>query len=784
LREAAGLTQEELAEKAGLTSYAVSALERGRRRRPYPHTVRSLVQALGASDEDRALLLDAIPRRGVSAPTAEPAAEGNSLRSAPIAVPPVTDTAGLPVPATTLHGRHEETAALGNLLLRQERRLVTLTGTGGVGKTRLATAVATQVASAFPDGVAMVSLAPLADSAMVLPAVARAVGSAALEGPDATQLLVEHLRPLRFLLVLDNLEHLLEAAEQVAALVADCPRLVVLVTSRAPLRVRGETEFPVLPLAVPIESAADPADLQEYAAVAVFTDRAQAVSPGFHLTKANAPAVSALCRHLAGIPLALELAAARVRFLDPQALLARLDDAMARSGGPDLPARQRTMRATFDWSYELLPQPEQRLLRVLSVFHGGCSLDAVEDVSARVGIDGPVLSLLEVLVEHSLVFATTDPEGQPRFGLLEPIAQYARSRATDEEAAQLHSAHAASFLRFAEQAAPEYQAADQVRWLDRAEREDANLTAAIAWSLQSGDGETAGRLGWALWLFWWLRGRLVVGARLMEEALRHEMPPVVRARAHLAGASMAFALGDLETAGTRWREGELLAYQGEDELAKAGATAGVGLVALAQGDLAGAEDHFLRALPHAEGQGRYGDWLQSLIRTWLGTVHMLRGEVNAAVAAMRQGLESARGRGDRLTAYVALFNLSQAAIAQGDHEVAREHLHEGIRLSRETGDLANLAYFLETLSVVEAATGSPERVAVLIGAAETVREAAGAGVYGYYKPDEALRQQSAAAARAALGNDDYDDAVDVGRSLTPRDAISYALDEMESPRVA
>ena len=775
LREAAGLTQEELAERAGVTSYAVSALERGRRQRPYPHTVRSLADALGASDEQLDRLLASVPRRGAAA-----GAGAVDVPAQPVAPPqqPAARPLPAPVPAAGLRGRERDVAALRELLLGQQRRLVTLTGTGGVGKTRLAIAAAAQVADAFPDGTAVVSLAPLSDPSGVLPAVARAVGSAVVEGPGSGDALVEHLHPLHLLLVLDNLEHLLEAAEPVAELVARCPRLVVLVTSRAPLRVRGETEHPVPPLDVPDEGATDPAAVATCAAVAVFVERARAVAPGFEVTPDNAPHLATLCRRLAGIPLALELAAARIRFLSPQALLSRLDDAMVRGGGPDLPARQRTLRATFDWSYDLLEPAEQRLLRTLSVFAGGCTLEAVEDVSAATGETEPVLPLLEVLVEHSLVVVTSADDGETRFGLLEPVAQYARSRQDEAERVALRDAHAACYLGFAERAAPEYQAADQVAWLDRSEREDANLDAAMAWALESGDGETAGRLCWALWLFWWLRGRLLAGRRSAEAALRLELPAVVRRYAANTAACTAFALADLDTAEARWREAGELATPGDDDLDRyglAGSIAGLGLVALARGELDTAEDQFLRSLPYTEDQGVYGDWLRSLVHVWLGTVRLVRGDLPGAVETTEQGLRSARRRGDRLTAYVALYTLSQVAVALGDHETAREHLHEGIRLTRETGDQANLVYLLEALAGVEGATGEPHRVAVLLGAADAVREVAGGQVYGYYKPDDARRAAAAASARAVLGEDVYGDAVDAGRGLNPDEAVTYAL---------
>jgi predicted ATPase len=306
-----------------------------------------------------------------------------------------------------------------------------------------------------------------------------------VEGPGRDAALVEHLAPLRLLVVLDNLEHLLEAAEPVADLVARCPRLKVLVTSRAPLRVRGEAEYPVAPLAVPAEGAADPAGVASCAAVAVFVERARAVAPGFEVTADNAPHLATLCRRLAGIPLALELAAARIRFLSPQALLARLDDAMVRAGGPDLPARQRTLRATFDWSYDLLAPPSSGCCGCCRSSPAGARWRRSRTSAQRPArpsrccpARGPRRALPGRGHER--------PDGETRFGLLEPVAQYARSRQDDAERAAARRAHAGCYLAFAERAAPEYQAADQVAWLDRSEREDANLDAAMAWASSRG----------------------------------------------------------------------------------------------------------------------------------------------------------------------------------------------------------------------------------------------------------------------------------------------------------
>jgi tetratricopeptide (TPR) repeat protein len=339
----------------------------------------------------------------------------------------------------------------------------------------------------------------------------------------------------------------------------------------------------------------------------------------------------------------------------------------------------------------------------------------------------------------------------------------------------MRDAHAAGFLAFAERAAVELMGGEQVVWLDRAEREDTNLVAALSWSVSSGDGETAGRMAWALWLYWRLRGRMVVGRRLTEEALRLDMSPGARVLATNAAACMAFAQGDTAAAAAHWRETERLALLDDRPFNRAAGIAGVGLVALMSGDLATAEDRFVAALPLLQDQGVHGDWLASLVHVWLGTVRRAGGDLGAAVESMQVGLDAARRRGDRLTAYVALFSLSQVAAARSEHATARGHLQEGIRLSAETGDLAYLLCFLQELAVVASALGEHHRAAVLLGASDAVRELAGAQVAGYYRPDDALREQATARTREALGEDVHDDTVDAGRTLAVDEAIAYAL---------
>ena len=673
LREAAGFSQEELAERAGLSSHAISALERGTRTRPYPHTVRALCDALGADADARAALIAAVPARART--TGAPGDSAATRRS-------------LPVPATALLGRDQDLARATDLV--REQRLVTLTGFGGVGKTRLALAVAAALQDRFADGVAYVELAPLREAGEVLPAIADAVDAPVVPRADAAVAVVERLRHQRTLLVLDNVEHLLEVAPRIAALIEAVPGLTVLATSRAPLRIRGEIEVAVEPLDVSGDDLEGPA-------ASLLLERAHAVSPGWGTAPVDRASVSALCVRLAGIPLALELAAARARLLDPAALLDRLDLALL-AGARDLPERQRTMRATLDWSYGLLTVEEQSLFRLLSTFVGGFRLEDVErvvDLAGGVGTSD-VLPVLEALSAQSLVVSEADALGGLRQRLLEPVAQYARARLREAGEWQVAAAaHAEHFREMAEALAPRYQDGGQVYALARVDLEHSNLTAAIERSLAADDATTAARLTWALWMYWWLRGHLTHGRRLAESVLDHELPEGVRARAELAAATMAFALDDV-TAALRWWSAAL-EHADDDPVVTANAVAGEGLVALAGGDLVDAAERFELARSVAEQGGAEGEWTRALSLIWLGTVHLLHGDADGAVAHIDQGLASARARGDRLTSYIALYNLSQVELGRGDHGRAREYLKEGVRLSRQTGDHANLAYLLDAV---------------------------------------------------------------------------------------
>ncbi|HET7691094.1 MAG TPA: helix-turn-helix domain-containing protein [Nocardioidaceae bacterium] len=736
LREQAGLTQQELAERADLTPHAVSSLERGTRTRPYPHTVRSLADALGATEAERAELLAAVPRRGRAAPTA-------------------AKPAGIVVPPTQLHGRSDDLVTLTDLV-RSGERLVTLTGPGGVGKTRLVAALSDVLGDDYADGVVQVSLAPVLDASAVLPTVGRALGLTGADGEGAYDVVAAHLQDLQVLLVLDNLEHLLSAAPHVGRLVASCPGLAVLVTSRSPLRVRAEHEYVVEPLALPAWGTRTLEELGASAAGALVVDRLTAVSRH----PVDVPACVELCHRLSGLPLAIELATAHLRALPARALLDRLEETLATSGARDLPERQRTMRTTLDWSYGLLDERQQSLFTLLGAFRGGATLEAVEAVAGE-----PVLGTLTELVEHSLVVARAD-----RFVMLEPVAQYARSQLLGDRALTVYRAHAEFFAGFVEQAAAGFERSDQVTWLERTDADEANILVAVERAVDAGEATTAARLVWYLWLYWWLRGQVTLGRRLAEECLKLPLGPWERGRVHLTGATMSYAVGDTASAAEHWSLALDLAVADGDREVIGKARAGVGLAALADGDLDEAEKSFRDALEYADR----GDWLSSLTHVWLGTIDLLRGYPASAVPEIELGLAASRARGDRLTTYVALYNLSQAALALGDPGKARAHLDEGIALSQETRDLANLAYFIETLAVVEATADRHERVALLLGASTGLRETVGADVYAYYLPDEAARAGAHSSALAALGEDAFADAFDSGKELELAQVVTLA----------
>jgi predicted ATPase len=728
-----------------------------------------LSDALGLPEEERAALLGAVPERDDAGSSA---AEGVS--------PASRSVSALPHPATALVGRERQIEEVKGLLITQQEdvRLLTLTGIGGVGKTRLAVEVVREVGHLFPDGAAFVGLAPLADPSLVVPTILRSLGMPEAQGRTPREALIDHLREKSLLLVLDNFEHLLEAAPEVAALIDACGGLVVLATSRAPLRIRGEREYPVPPLALPAStrSAAEEEVLASPSG-RLFVERARAASPGFTLTHENAEAVAAICWRLAGLPLALELAAAKARFLDPKTLLSRLDRALSSTWARDLPERQRTMRATLNWSHDLLSEPERVLFRRLSVFAGGFTLEAAEAVGAAgsVGVED-VLDLLGTLVEQSLVRVEPGAGGdEGRYGMLEPVRQYALEKLKESrEAEEIRRRHARFFVDLAERAEPALRGPRQAEWLERLERENANLRAAMSWALSTGDHDTAARLGWGLHGFWMVRGHHREGRRWMEATLEHELPPALRARALHAAGSMAYSQGDYRVAEERWREALSLSRREGDVLVEGFARLGMGVVHMSRSEHEALTSEMEEALALLERCGE--EYLASASRIFLGTALLTQGEAERAERTFEEALASARRLKVPSLTCAALYNLAQSALARGDYAEAGRFLGEAIEWSEQTKDRANLAYFLEALAVVASSWGEAERCALLLGAAEALLEEVGARVHNYYVPDPSLRERAVAETRAVLGETAFEEVWSQGRGMSFEQAVEYALE--------
>jgi predicted ATPase/transcriptional regulator with XRE-family HTH domain len=784
LRVESDLTQEALAERAGLSVRAISDLERGVKRGPRPDTMRMLADGLGLSGDARSAFATAARRDAIPpGPRRQPRpAETPGAALAPTAPPALAD----------LIGRDRELTDVTGLLGDGGARLVTLTGPGGVGKTTLALAALARLGSLYPDGRTVVELASIRDPALLVPAIASARGLRDAGETDPEQTLIEHLRTRRCLLVLDNCEQVLApVGALVGRLLAGCPALRVLATSRARLGLRSEREVALAPLSLPAtgEERA-PERLLENPAVRLFAERARDADPGFALTRQNAATITEVVRRLDGLPLAIELAAARSKVLPPAALLARLQRRLPllTGGARDLPERQQTLRNAIAWSYDLLDADQQALFRRLAVFAGGFTLEAAETVGRSDGetegrwsgeepwveggeditFDLTVLSGMEELTRSSLVVRdqSVEADAEPRFHMLETIREFGLEKlAAEGEEADARRRHADWYLALVERADPELNGRDQPLWLTRLAAEHSNLRAALDWLLEQSDPTPALALAAGLWRYWWVRGHIAEGRDWLNRALdRGGAEPAVRAKAERSAAMLAGAQGDL-AASARHAEraidlgrashqlieiaralielGRVAGLRGEHERATAcyeeslalyrelGVRAGVpdvlselGTLAFLRGDFDAAAVRYEESLSICRDLGDEQAIVVALGH--LGEALQRAGRSGAAEGLFAEALVRARAIDDRQGIAAALVGLGLVARARGDENRAVARFLEGLAVARDMDDTFEAARCLEELASSKVATGNLDLAARLFGAAEALREATGA----------------------------------------------------------
>jgi non-specific serine/threonine protein kinase len=689
---------------------------------------------------------------------------------------------------STLIGREHEVVQVDALLREGRARLVTITGPGGVGKTRLALVVADRLADVFPDGVVVVPLASTTDPGLVLPTLAKAAGARAVS-PDPLASLARHLRDASVLLVLDNVEHLIVAAPRLAELLVSVPGVGLLATSRTRLRLSDEHEFPLAPLSPPD-------------GVELFVARARAVQPALDTQPASLRAIEQLCAGLDGLPLAIELAAARAKLLSPRAMQARLGDRLRllAGGARDLPTRHQALRNTLDWSYDLLADDERQLFTRTAVFVGGFSLDAVEAVC------GADLDRLSILVDNSLLHS----DGE-RFGMLETVRAYAQELLAESgEEEELRRRHAAFFLALAEDAAPRVLfGAEQAEWFDRLDAEHDNLRAALDHSLATRDPETATRLAAALWSFWLERGHVAEGRHWLRLALDADGSSDATAEALTGAGLLAHYDGDYQEAESLSRASIELHTASGDRSGAAAALEGLALSLRTRGDFVAAETIFAEALAifrqlgDAEGIARTLDRLgiavwftgdnaraRSLIQESLdiyrrlgnrggiglalvdaGLVELSSDDLDAAQQLLDDGLAVARELSDRRNIAKALLGLGDVARLRDDCAGAATGYDEGLSIAVEHGFPWLVPLFLERLAGLMLAAGTPAESARLYGAADALRRSLGAPIPAYFRE---MYEGDVAELRARLEPRTLEGAWADGRMLAVDDAAALA----------
>jgi predicted ATPase/predicted Ser/Thr protein kinase len=685
----------------------------------------------------------------------------------------------LPVQLTSFIGRQREIAAIRRLFL--STRLLTLTGAGGCGKTRLALQVAADLLEQFRDGVWVVDLAPLSEPDLVPQSAASVLK--VQEGPNRSlvEVLSDYVRPRQLLLVLDNCEHLITACAELAeTLLRAGTGLHILATSREAMGISGETVWHVPSLSLPEQAQAlSPEVLLEYEAVRLFVERAAAVEPTFAITNANTATVAEICHRLDGIPLAIELAAARLKVLSVEEINVRLKDRfrLLTGGSRTAVARQRTLEATVDWSYDLLTEVEQRLLRRLSVFTGGWTLEAAEDVCSGEGVEkDEILEPLSRLVDKSLVNVEEGATGNRRYRFLETVRQYGQVRLVRSgEAERLRELHLAFFFELAQRAEPELQRPDQVIWLNRLQLEHDNLRAALDWCLAAPrQGDKGLELAAALFWFWTKRGCFGEGRQWLARVLSVDTrrSAALRAKALIGLSHMTFFLGDYAGTGEYLEESLALGRQAEDIWAVSFSLLMQSALALAGGNLEGTAELAAEARAAAMAGGHL--WLEGGSLMFLALCAQSMDDYERAGPLYEAALVRHRRTGDKWTIGMTLSNIAALRVLQGQYDVAKHLGAEAIRLNQELSDHRGTAWCLEAFAAAEAAQSEAARAAHLWGASDGLLEKVGSALPPSIK---SFRDRYFDRARESLGDSAFQTALSNGRAMSLTQAVEYALED-------
>jgi predicted ATPase len=681
----------------------------------------------------------------------------------------------LPAELTTFVGRGREIGELSALL--ETARLVTLTGPGGTGKTRLVIRLAGALAPTMPDGAFFVDLAVLSDTALVAPTIARTLGLTEPLDRVIVDDLRAYLEPRALLLVLDNFEHLLDARTVVGDLLAAAPRLRIVVTSRAVLNLVGEHEYRVEPLELPDAAGRlDAEGLDRFEAIKLFAERARAVDPRFAVTDENGAAVAGICIRLDGLPLAIELAASRVRVLEPHEILTRLEHKLPvlATGPSGSPLRQQTLTGAIDWSYELLPAEHRVFFTRLAVFAGGCTVEAADVVcnpDRELGID--TFDGLAALVDHSLVRHSAEA-GESRFAMLETIRDFGQARLVAEgDPARITTRHTTYFVDLATDAEGRLIGIDQVSTLGRFDREHANLRAVLTRCLESGDIETGLRLASALWRFWQQRGYLREGRRWLEALLGSPAPglvaPAVRMRGSIALGGITYWLDDADATERAYEAALALALDIGDQEGEAAALYNLAFVPIMRGDVAEARKRFERSLEAAVSVSR-PDFV-ALSESSLGIVLSLAGD-DRAIDLLQEALAYFRASGNRFHIAWTLAELGSAELLLGRVEAGKSRIRESMEMQADAMNLPVIGAGMEAVAGLESRDGQHPEALRLMGAVEALRANTGAGA-----PRLLTRSRDVVAAgRDALGDRAADVALAEGRSMSLDEAIAFTID--------